>query len=137
MMNRYKIVPAALLIATAVTIGSGFGYTAFAQTVSPSPSNYLMSSPNASPTGTIWNNTTANPSASMSPSSGGAVNGSGSTGSTGSTGANGTGNVNGTTPGVPNTGTGGDLALNLSLLGVAVALAVGGAAYATRNAYGD
>jgi hypothetical protein len=44
-------------------------------------------------------------------------------------------NATGTTPGVPNTGAGGDVATNLALLGASAVIVVGGAAYLARKKY--
>ena len=41
----------------------------------------------------------------------------------------------GTTPGVPNTGAGGDAAGNLAILGASALVAIGGAAYLARQKY--
>ncbi len=46
-----------------------------------------------------------------------------------------TAGVTGTTPGVPNTGAGGDAASNLAMLGVAALVAIGGAAYLSRKQF--
>ncbi len=57
-----------------------------------------------------------------------------STGGTGSTTSTGT-TVTSTTPGVPNTGAGGDVATNLTLLGVSALALIGGGAYLARQRF--